>query len=120
MADQEAHASMREPWWLDHVEPLWGTAPGAVLDRLLARGYRARITSVDVTRAQRAWLGRVLDAELVRALQSHPGADPAGESGEYHTLVEDGPLFRTPLHTRLGPVFDAQTHALIDVVTADQ
>jgi diphthine-ammonia ligase len=99
----------------EHVEPLWGTAPGAVLDRVLERGYRARITSVDVTRASREWLGRVIDAELVRALQSHPGLDAAGEAGEYHTLVEGGPLFHTSLHTRLGAVFETESHALIDV-----
>jgi diphthine-ammonia ligase len=100
-----------------HVEPLWGTAPSAVLDRLLARGYRARITSVDVTRAPRDWLGRVIDAELARALQSHPGVDPAGEAGEYHTLVEGGPLFNTPLRTQLGAVVETENHALIDVLT---
>ena len=104
----------------EHVEPLWGTAPGAVLDRLLERGYRARITSVDTTRAAREWLGRVIDAELACALQSHPGVDAAGEAGEYHTLVEDGPLFRTPLQTRLGDIFETETHALIDIVAGAQ
>ena len=104
----------------DHIEPLWGTPPGAVLDRLLERGYRARITSVDVTRAPREWLGRIIDAELARALQSHPGLDAAGEAGEYHTLVEGGPLFITSLRTRVGAVFDAETHVLIDVLTDDQ
>jgi diphthine-ammonia ligase len=104
----------------EHIEPLWGTAPGAVLERLLARGYRARITSVDVTRARREWLGCVIDAELARALQSHPGLDAAGEAGEYHTLVEAGPLFRAPLRTRLGDVFETETHALIDILIDSQ
>ncbi|MGH9066436.1 MAG: hypothetical protein ACRD0J_02785, partial [Acidimicrobiales bacterium] len=30
------------------------------------------------------------------------GIDPAGENGEYHTVVTDGPLFSRPLPLVLG------------------
>ena len=41
----------------------------------------------------RELLGKILDYEVLSEI-SDAGADVAGEIGEYHTVVIDGPLFR--------------------------
>jgi uncharacterized protein (TIGR00290 family) len=102
---------------LTHLEPLWGGMPGALVDELLSRGYAAALTSVDVTRGQRAWLGRLLDADLAAEIAA-AGVDPAGEEGEYHTFVYDGPLFRQPIVVSQGEVREAEGHAMIDFFEA--
>lgn len=59
-----------------------------------------------------AWLGRTLDRDLLDEMEAR-GIDLAGERGEYHTLVMDGPGFRAPLEGRSGPVEHRSGHALL-------
>jgi uncharacterized protein (TIGR00290 family) len=100
----------------DHQEPLWGTTTGAVLDEFVARGYRARIVSVNLELGRREWLGRELDQELVDELKATPGIDLAGERGEYHSFVYDGPLFRRPVEFTVGAVTEREGHLIQDLV----
>ena len=97
---------------LRHHEPLWGGAPLALLEEVIARGYSAHLVSVDTTRLPTSWLGRALDAACAAELALRPGDDPCGERGEYHTLVTDGPLFHQPLSVRSG-VTHADGHFLL-------
>lgn len=88
---------------LEHVEPLWGEAPGRLAREVLARGYTAVLTCIEEAKAEPAWLGQPLSEELIAAFERR-GIDLCGEYGEYHTLVTDGPLFRGPLPVRFGDV----------------
>jgi uncharacterized protein (TIGR00290 family) len=98
---------------LEHVEPVWGEEPAALVAELLDRGYRALITSVDdATRGD--WLGRELDARLAATIVA-AGADAAGENGEYHTFVFAGPLFAEPIAVLPGEVVEQEGHAQIDL-----
>lgn len=98
-----------------HIEPLWGEHPASVVAEVIARGYSALLTSVDVKRGRREWLGRVLDADLLRAIGSAPGVDAAGEAGEYHTLAFAGPLFASPIGLERGEVRESEGHVLLDL-----
>lgn len=99
---------------LEHVEPLWGEQPAALIAESLARGYRAIITCIEEARADPAWLGHELSATLVAAFAAR-GIDVCGERGEYHTLVTDGPLFQAPLAVRLGPEHREQGFRQVEV-----
>jgi len=88
---------------LEHVEPLWGEAPGQLAREVLARGYTAVLTCIEEAKAEPAWLGQPLSEELITAFERR-GIDPCGEYGEYHTLVTNGPLFRRPLPVYFGDV----------------
>jgi uncharacterized protein (TIGR00290 family) len=101
-----------------HQEPLWGTGTGAVLDELVARGYRALIVSVNLELGRPEWLGRELDQELVAELKATPEIDLAGERGEYHSFVYDGPLFRQPVEFTPGTVFEREGHRFLDLMRA--
>ncbi len=79
-----------------HHEPLWEVPPEEVSREVVRRGFRARVISVNLERGDPAWLGRELDDSLVDAFVA-AGIDPAGEHGEFHTLVWDGPGFSRPL-----------------------
>jgi uncharacterized protein (TIGR00290 family) len=99
-----------------HVEPLWGSEPRRLVEEFIARKYGAILTSVDLERARREWLGRSLDAGLCAEIGTTPGVDAAGESGEFHTFVCAGPMFRSSIAVTLGGVYEAEGHALVDLM----
>lgn len=70
--------------------PLLGTDTSELVDRLLEDGFEA-ITVCVTADLGREFLGRTVDEAFIADLP--PGTDPAGEGGEYHTFVRDGPLF---------------------------
>ncbi len=100
---------------LRHLEPLWGEAPAALVAEVLYRGYRACLTGVDLSRGSRAWVGRELDGGLAAEIAGRPRVDPAGEHGEFHTFVFDGPLFDAAIDIVTGPTHEADSHLLIDL-----
>jgi uncharacterized protein (TIGR00290 family) len=100
---------------LEHVEMLWGEAPEDVAREVVAHGYSAILTCVELARTDAAWLGQPLSEGLI-AQFARRGIDVAGERGEYHTFVRDGPLFRAPLAVRLGAMHEASGFRQIEVV----
>jgi uncharacterized protein (TIGR00290 family) len=81
--------------------PLWQRDRGEVVDAVLGAGFRAAIVAVRDDSLSPDLLGRTIDAALVEEIVA-AGADPAGEYGEFHTVVTDGPLFRRPLELEWG------------------
>ena len=86
---------------LEHVEPIWGEPPAALLDEFVASGSRAVITCVETSKLDESWLGRVIDESFAQDIARLP-IDPAGENGEYHSFTFAGPLFHEPLRYRTG------------------
>lgn len=84
--------------------PLWGRDTALLAHEFVRLGYRALVVCVDRTRLPEEFLGRPYDAEFLRDLP--PGVDPAGENGEFHTFVHDGPLFHAALDVHPGERFD--------------
>ena len=82
--------------------PLWGLDTGALAERFVALGYRARLVCVDTTQVASSFAGRSFDAALLAALPE--SVDPCGERGEFHTFVSDGPMFAAPVPYQIGDV----------------
>jgi uncharacterized protein (TIGR00290 family) len=82
---------------LEYRDMLWGVEPMEVVREFVDAGFRAVVTCVWTKRLDRGYLGRELDRALMRELAQKADVDPAGEQGEYHTLVYDGPNFRHAL-----------------------
>ncbi len=101
-----------------HGEPLWGVPPEAVAREVVARGFSARVVAVNLELGDPAWLGRDIDDALVDAFVA-AGIDPAGELGEYHTLVHDGPGFAAPLAFRVDGVLEREGHRFERLDRAD-
>ena len=99
---------------LEHVEPLWGEAPRALLEEFVGRGGRAVVTCVDTTRLDASWLGRIVDLEFAADIAG-TGADPCGENGEYHSFVFAGPLFAQPLAWSPGVTLEDERFLQLDI-----
>lgn len=78
--------------------PLWGAKPGKLIGELLELDFKAMVVA---TRLDKNLLGKVLDKALVKQM-CKLGSHPCGESGEYHTFVFNGPVFRKRLKVTTG------------------
>jgi uncharacterized protein (TIGR00290 family) len=81
------------------VEPIWGEPTDAMLREFIASGGEALIVTARTPMLDESWLGRTLSLDMLDELAAL-GVDPCGERGEYHTLVTNSPLFKTPLRVR--------------------
>ncbi len=88
---------------LEWREPLWGRERVKLVWDFLAAGFRAIVVSCDAANLGEKFLGRELTPGLVSELEAR-GVDVAGENGEYHTFVFDGPLFTQPVEYAVGAV----------------
>ena len=100
---------------LEHVEPLWGEPPAALLQEFVAIGGRAVLTCVETTKLDASWLGRVIDERFVRDIAALT-VDPCGENGEYHSFAYSGPFFNTAVPWRAGERREDGRFAQLDVV----
>ncbi|TCT23495.1 ATP-binding protein [Thermomonas haemolytica] len=75
--------------------PLFGSDTTELARAMQAGGLRAHLCCVDTRQLDASFAGRAFDATLLQALPA--AIDPCGEHGEFHTCVEAGPMFATPL-----------------------
>lgn len=85
--------------------PLLGVDTGELIRRFLDRGFEATTVCVDAELG-RAFLGRRIDEGFLADLPSD--TDPAGEDGEYHTFVHEGPGFENPVAFETGEVVERE------------
>ena len=83
--------------------PLWQKNQEEVLRDFIKLGFE---TIIVVTKAEllgKEWLGRKVDLDFLKylgELRKTKDITPCGESGEYHTFVIDGPLFKRRIEIR--------------------
>jgi len=86
------------------LHPLYGNTQNQLLERFLALGFVSVIILVRLDKLGAQYIGKLLNADLVNEF-TNMGISPAGEYGEYHTLVVNGPNFQTAsLQERLLPL----------------
>lgn len=75
--------------------PLWKIPQTEIMDEFIRLGFKAIITCIDSTVLPDYFLGKVIDAGLIKKFPSN--VDICGENGEYHSFVFDGPFFYHPV-----------------------
>ncbi len=78
---------------IEPVEPLWGLKTEGILRDFLGRGFETIVAAGDQKLIDKRFIGREINAEFIDYLKSH-NLDVCGESGEFHTFVTAGPLFK--------------------------
>jgi uncharacterized protein (TIGR00290 family) len=96
------------------VFPIWGRDTAVLAREMIANGFRAVVVCVDPRALDRAFAGRAFDEGFLADLPE--GVDPCGENGEFHTFVQDGPLFRGPIPCRTGDIVTRDGFVYCDVV----
>jgi diphthine-ammonia ligase len=91
------------------VNPLWKRNQKALLEEVVAAGYKTVISGVFAYPLDKTWLGQQIDSEMIGrlvALSKEYGLSPSGEGGEIETTVLDAPLFKKKIE-----VIDATVEA---------
>lgn len=102
--------------------PLWGVPREAHLRTLVAEGFEIVLTLVKEPWLDASWVGRVLDVAAIEELlllQAASGLDPAGENGEYHSMVLGGPGFGARLRLETRVISESPRHYLEVLGIAD-
>ena len=94
--------------------PLWKKDRVELVNEFIDLGFKTMIVSLKASEMKKEYLGKILDKDLVRILQSE-GIDPSGEGGEFHTLVIDGPIFKEKIRLKLGEILEDSKNYYIDV-----
>lgn len=96
---------------VEAVHPLWMEPRRKILEEFVGAGFIAYIVVVNTKMMPANFIGRQFTIKLMDELEKL-GIDACGESGEFHTVVVDGPIFseRVPIvfsgeHERDGYVF---------------
>ncbi|MEM4663094.1 MAG: diphthine--ammonia ligase [Candidatus Diapherotrites archaeon] len=82
---------------LNIFNPLWNMSQIKVVEEVLKRNFEVIITSIAAYPLDCTWLGKKIDYEILqklKELETKFGLNPAGEGGEFETLVLDAPLFK--------------------------
>jgi asparagine synthase (glutamine-hydrolysing) len=85
---------------LECINPLWKKEEVSYLWELVKSKFKVIITAVAAYPLDKSWLGREIDEKFiedVKELEKKYEIHPAGEGGEFETLVLDCPLFKKPL-----------------------
>ena len=85
---------------MEGIFPMWGRDTTELARSFVALGFQAVITCVDTKSLDETYLGRTLDKQFLAGLP--PGVDPAGENGEFHSFVYDGPIFKKRIAYTMG------------------
>jgi diphthine-ammonia ligase len=100
---------------LEHVEPIWGEPPRALLGEFVAAGGQAVVTCVELAKLDQSWLGRITDVSFAADIEKN-GVDACGENGEYHSFAFAGPVFEKPVSWAAGEVRREAGFAQLDLV----
>lgn len=85
---------------LECFNPLWQKDEFEYLEELIKNNFKIIITGVSAYPLGKSWLGRTINKEFikdVKELYEKYKIHPAGEGGEFETLVLSCPIFNKPL-----------------------
>jgi ABC transporter with metal-binding/Fe-S-binding domain ATP-binding protein len=74
--------------------PLWQMDQIELLETLIRKKYNIIISSIAAYPLDESWLGRKLDSKMITELKALKGVNPAGEGGEFESLVLNAPMFK--------------------------
>jgi uncharacterized protein (TIGR00290 family) len=110
----------REQWLarvgMTPVFPIWLRDTRELARQFIDGGFEAILSCVDTRVLECAFAGRSFDAALLADFPE--GIDPCGEHGEFHTFVQDGPIFRRNVPVVRGEVVRRESWCFCDLLPA--
>lgn len=98
--------------------PLWGRDTRKLVIEFIRLGFKAITTCVDGDVLDKSYVCRDLNEDFLNDLP--PNVDWAGENGEYHTFVWDGPIFKEHIHVEKGEIVNRGRFYYCDLLALDK
>lgn len=95
------------------IHPLWMEPRRNVLEEFVEVGFEAYVVVVNTKVMPAHFIGRKFTLELMNELEAL-GIDSCGESGEFHTVVVDGPIFNTRVPVIFGGQHERDGYVFLD------
>jgi diphthine-ammonia ligase len=99
---------------MEAVHPLWMEPRRKILIEFIEAGFEAYIVVVNTKMMPAHFIGRKFTVELMDELDAL-GIDSCGESGEFHTVVVDGPIFSKPVPVVFSGQHERDGYAFLEV-----
>lgn len=93
---------------IECFNPLWQKNQIEILEDLIKNNFEVVISGVAAYPLDKKWVGRAIDkkfVEEIRVLSDKYKINPAGEGGEFESLVVNCPLFKKRLNVEVENVF---------------
>ena len=102
------------------VLPLWQKEQPRLAQDFIREGFKSVIVAARADLLGREWVGRIFDNAFLADLANLRGEiSPCGESGEFHSLVIDGPLFSRRLDIREKETVRREDHWFLDIIKCE-
>jgi len=103
---------------MEAVHPLWMEPRRKILTEFIEVGFEAYIVVVNTTMMPAHFIGRKFTSELMDELDAL-GIDSCGESGEFHTVVVDGPIFSERVPVIFSGQHERDNYVFLDVTLGE-
>lgn len=103
-------------------QPLWGQSQAEILRDFVDSGFETIVVATRADTLGEEWLGRKIDADFVEQItemSKTQAVTPCGETGEYHTLVVDGPLFKQRMEITEARKMLRNDHWFLEIINAE-
>lgn len=95
--------------------PLWQKERKENVYEIIDLGYKCVIKNLNKNLLPKDLLGKIIDLDVIKVMEKS-NIDICGENGEYHTIVVDGPIFKTPLEYKKGKTLEFENHLVIEIL----
>ena len=102
---------------IEPIFPIWLQDTSLLAQKVIDHGYKAVITSIDLRKLDRRFVGRNYDKHFIADLPA--GIDPCGENGEFHSFVYDGPIFQHPIPIDKGTLVEKDDFLYQDLIFSE-
>ena len=103
-------------------QPLWGQSQAEILRDFVDSGFETIVVATRADKLGEEWLGRKIDTDFVEQIiemSKTQAVTPCGETGEYHTLVVDGPLFQKRMEITEARKIFRNNHWFLEITNAE-
>lgn len=90
---------------MEAIHPLWMEPRRQLLEEFIEKGFVAYVIVVNTKMMPSHFIGRKFTTQLMDELETL-GIDSCGESGEFHTVVVDGPIFKEAIPVVFGEIIE--------------
>ena len=101
---------------VEPILPIWTQDTESLIKEIIGSGFKSIVVSVKRDVLGKEWLGREINSTFVKNLKAMGSIDPCGESGEFHTFVYDGPIFKKPVQFIPGKKILKNKHWFLELI----